>query len=479
MAHSDQVATAVGKRGEIQRSTAAPEGLVFAPLMLVVLLAPLPLGSNRAWAWSLWAVVIGVLVLIWGGQTLRQDGAPPFPIKRLWASAILFLIPLVWAVAQTLPIWPADWNHPLWAMAADTLAADLRPRISMAPTAAWAVIMRLLTYAGVFWLAVQCCRQRDRAGRALTLFVVGGAAYAAYGLAAFFLTPTSILWLAKEAYVDSVTATFVNRNSFATYAGLTTLGAVALLARQLFRGMDDGMTKQVRRHILFDNLSRHETWIALGALSVTVTALLLTQSRAGLASTAAGLVALLIGLQFGGTIPPATRRSFASILIVLITGLFVLSGSGTLGRISDNRVQADARVGLFALTIEAIGDAPLLGHGLGAYPNMFQLYRSEAIPLHYTKAHNTYLENAAELGIPAAASLIAGIAGLGVVSLFGIRRRRRDTVYPCLGVGATVLVGAHALADFSLQIPAVAMTYALLMGLACAQSWSSRDAQRL
>ncbi|MCP4196499.1 MAG: hypothetical protein GY762_05045, partial [Proteobacteria bacterium] len=41
------------------------------------------------------------------------------------------------------------------------------------------------------------------------------------------------------------------------------------------------------------------------------------------------------------------------------------------------------------------------------------------------------------------------------------------------GLAATTLVSSHALFDFSLQIPAVAITYAAIMGLAVAQSFSS------
>ena len=51
-------------------------------------------------------------------------------------------------------------------------------------------------------------------------------------------------------------------------------------------------------------------------------------------------------------------------------------------------------------------------------------------------------------------------------------------MYPCVGLAATVLVGLHALADFTLQVPAVMASYMLIMGAACAQSWSSRLGRR-
>ena len=66
-----------------------------------------------------------------------------------------------------------------------------------------------------------------------------------------------------------------------------------------------------------------------------------------------------------------------------------------------------------------------------------------------------------------AVALIAGQCFLGVT------RRRRDFVYPALAFAVSVQVAVHSLVDFSLQIPAVAATYALVLGLGFAQSWSS------
>ncbi len=66
--------------------------------------------------------------------------------------------------------------------------------------------------------------------------------------------------------------------------------------------------------------------------------------------------------------------------------------------------------------------------------------------------------------------LYAGPALLFGYCLRGLFVRRRDQVYPLAAVGATLLVALHALVDFSLQIPAVAVTYAALFGLGVAQA---------
>jgi hypothetical protein len=67
-------------------------------------------------------------------------------------------------------------------------------------------------------------------------------------------------------------------------------------------------------------------------------------------------------------------------------------------------------------------------------------------------------------------SLFAGIAGL---CIRGVLRRRRRVIYPALGLGVTTLVAAHAAIDFSLQIPAITVTYLFLMGAACGQSFNT------
>jgi hypothetical protein len=90
--------------------------------------------------------------------------------------------------------------------------------------------------------------------------------------------------------------------------------------------------------------------------------------------------------------------------------------------------------------------------------------RDAKVPQDVVMAHNSDLE----LGVPAAALL--AFAALFLRCPTSGRVRGRDAVYSCIEVGTTVLVAAHLAIDFSLQIPTMAATYALIMGVAVAQS---------
>ena len=77
--------------------------------------------------------------------------------------------------------------------------------------------------------------------------------------------------------------------------------------------------------------------------------------------------------------------------------------------------------------------------------------------------------------IPAAVVFMAMIAVLAGRCLAGMRSRSRDAHLPAIGFASTVFVALHAVVDFGAQIPAVAISYAVLLGMGWAQSWSSRE----
>ena len=106
------------------------------------------------------------------------------------------------------------------------------------------------------------------------------------------------------------------------------------------------------------------------------------------------------------------------------------------------------------------------------------MYRVQSISAAgiWDKAHNTYLEVWQGLGLVFGTALMAALGWRISTSFVGAIRRRRDAKSPIVAAAASLLVAAHALVDFSLQIEAVTLTFMALLGAGVAQSESSRHA---
>jgi O-antigen ligase len=282
-----------------------------------------------------------------------------------------------------------------------------------------------------------------------------------------------ILWVEKAGRVSNVTGTFVNRNNFATYVGLGILCLAGFHLWEFFRALQSGRTGRDRAlHIVQQVFVRGAPQLA--CILILLTALFLTSSRAGVTST---LIALAVLASCMGALRSVQRRLFALLgagLLGAALAVFLLSGQGWLDRLMTTDLDREARLQRYEQTWQAIGHAPLTGHGLGSFSQVFPLY-ADVKTFNSDKAHNDWLEAVFELGWPAALLWFAVLASLGLRCLVGFFRRGRDQVYPLVGFCACVLVGLHSLVDFSLQIPAVAVTFSALLGVGVAQSRSSRS----
>jgi O-antigen ligase len=168
------------------------------------------------------------------------------------------------------------------------------------------------------------------------------------------------------------------------------------------------------------------------------------------------------------------RMRLVAVSAIVVAGIaFLITSEALLDRINRTDITTEERMAVYTSVNRAIGDNPVLGFGYGTFASSYLLYDPLESGVLYDRAHNTWLENAFELGVPAALALYLALGGLALTCLKGVRRRHRDWVFPATGVAASVLVGLHATLDFSLQIPAVAILYACIMGVACAQSYSS------
>lgn len=446
----------------------APAPGRLAPLwwavMALLLLAPIPFGSNRPWAWSLLSLLASVVLASWGVAVIVGRRKLVWN-RRLIVPVVIAFAVMAWVIFSVLP--GMAGSAPIWEFASEQLGKPLPRRISIGVDGSLIALMRLAAYLAVFWLAVQYCRNSRRAENLLIVFTWSGFAFALYGLIAFYADSTHLFWFHRWTGYGDVSSTFVNRNHYATFAGLQMLCALGIGISSFRAAWRVSDASQARAGRIADSLSGRPLIYLLIAL-VIATAWLQSHSRMGVVAGMIGIIVLLALSAAAGLL----RRGWWLLAPVALIGgfLFIVSGQGVMERISNDGTD---RFAIYSVVTDQIEAAPYAGTGYGSFAAAFPMYRDIRLPFAstYTAAHDSYLELAAELGLPAAALAIFGILWCVGLCLLGAFRRRKDAIYPIVALSASAIVGVHALFDFSVQIPAIAMTFAALLGSGVAQSW--------
>ena len=445
----------------------------FYGLIILIAWSPFPFASNRPWSWSLLALMVGCLLVLWSVAVIVRPDLMRLSWRRCIWVCVFFGAAGLWAFIQTLSQMPEGLQDPLWGAAGRTLGQTIHGTISADPSASMGGLMRLIAYGGVFWLAAQFARHPTYARKILWSIACVGIAYAVYGIIVFSSGNQTILWYDRWAYNGDLTSTFVSRAAFGAYAGLALLVSLALIfhiAERCSNTLQEGRRSLVS---LLDALPAR-IYVLIAGCFVLATALVLSHSRGAVAVTALGVGAMLTALIYRHK--GRRQRLIAVALIVLVTGAGVLqlSGGVTLGRALQLADQGTGRDAIHSLTLRGIEDAPVTGRGLDTFRHLYFRYRDKDIPWEsprYDKAHNTYLELVLELGLVGFLFLMGAIVMIVGTLCSGMVRRQRDAIYPIVGLSASILIGTHSVLDFSVQMPAIAVTYSAILGVAYAQSW--------
>lgn len=454
--------------GSRQSTDRAPMDAFFLhATMLLVVLAPLPLGANREWAWTLTACLVAALALFAALREIWRPSCRPSPLL-CWSIALFGLV-LLWAWVQAVSWTPESWHHPVWSLAIRVMQDSVAASVSLSPDDTRVAAMRLSTYALVFALTFVSARDRHLAQQGLRWLAAAGMAYAVYGLAVYTARSGTVLWLHNPGWVRDVRATFINHNSFATWAGLCLLSALTLYYQAATLRRNPAYRLPMELGVRLEQFLLR-TWKPLTAVLMLTAGLVLSHSRGGFISLCAGAAVLLMAVHIRQPLREAIARKTLWTAVFAVVLVFWLTSEVMLSRIDRLTADYQSRLDAYHLTLEGIRDNPLLGFGYGTFAESMRFYRDERIAGFFDKAHNTYLENIMELGWPVALALLASLTMLVAICWRGMRRRRRDWIIPATGLAATALVAVHATVDFSLQIPAVAMAYAAILGIACAQS---------
>ncbi len=457
----------------ILRSAGATESLRQVQLwatVCVLVLAPLFFGSVDQFWIALWIVALSIATVLGVSVSLNVVQA-----RIVWAFLGVCLVYAVVAVIQVVPQLLASLDDPIWQRANDVLSTHVEPRISstaeIPPLAIGHFLLTVTAFLSGFFAGTSRRSTDKIIFAARTAILV----YALYGLAALAIIPNLLLWSPKVAYRGSLTATFVNKNTAATFFGC---GAI-LWSCWTYSALQS-IEKSSLRVLLLNSLNERAAISLILRASAALTclfALLMTNSRGGLIASSVGLLVALSVLEI-----KRFKRQIGYAIALSIVALIALAVWLTqMGRIASEGVVDDGRRHVYGLVAEAIGRRPWLGTGAGSFEMQFPSLRTTDLSAWgvWDYAHSTILEIAVEMGLP-----IAGMVALAALaSIFLLVRRALDADQRHLFVlaaitGIAVMTYLHSLIDFSLQIPGYAIPFGILIGCGLADATADRSSRR-
>lgn len=369
------------------------------------------------------------------------------PSLAQFALALVPCVPLI----QLMPLPPDVWGmlpgrDNAKAVFALIGATDQWHPLSLTPRATWfALLMLLAPYAAFFgMLSLDAAAQK----RCVTLFVALAGVSILVGLVQVGTRGASLEFY-NTAHRGNLIGFFTNRNHEALMLGIAAIFGVTLIAR----GVEN-------RQIVL-------AWSAIFSLTF-LGAVIATTSRAGMGLTILGLAASAY-LLFIGRFSRKTLIWLVVSLLIAAAAVYLLSFS----RVAEqalaryNAVHDDDRWTIWRLTWPLVGQYAPWGSGLGSFvPAYFSIEALDNVaPSYINRAHNEYLETLIETGIPGVTVL--AIFGLALALRFvAVLRKRVHLGDLGLPAGLAILmVALHSLVDYPLRSPAIAVIFALALGL--------------
>lgn len=417
-------------------------------------------------------MVLTLLVAVLFSSVALANSPRPRLSWLLNRTALLVTVLSVYILMQALlPAWSA-YSRSVWE-AAQTVSGKEIGSISLAPADTIASIVAVTSPILLFCSVLIACRDDADAKFIFEALTRAGAVIIALALIQYFFEPGSHLLWDRQHYIGSFTATFVNRNTAATFIGIVLVSLVGLIMRRADKSLLGALIHVLGGGKLDGPVQRKLFIVTFDAslLAMCSLGLALTLSRAGTFSTLVAIVLfLLLALPAGngsgsgrfgrfGTISITLGRAAAGIAtLVLVTGL--VTGQAQLR--AEAGIFADARFCIYPAVWAAIGDNWLFGSGFGAFVQSFAAYQPAECGLDGTweRAHSFYLEGMLGLGILFWPAFLFAIWCLGRCLFIGLVERRRERIYPVIGCSSILLVLLHSSVDFSLQIPGLSLYFA-------------------
>ena len=319
--------------------------------------------------------------------------------------------------------------------------------------------------------------------RLILVIIVTGFSISLLGILQKLTDTAKIFWVLKMPDHAHPFATFVNRNNFAGYINMIVpLGLAALLSQQSFMepGQRHGysMSKQIKKSMILLDPWLRKNGLYLISTIIMVSSLIYSGSRGGIICLALTLIVFYFFTHFGQKRRSRTRmKAFIPIAMgsfILVTAIFWSNPNETIKRfkrfanIKEYLERAD-RVRVYRASYEMAKDFPILGAGLGAFPNLYFKYRpAELARQRYLAAHCDYLQVLVETGIIGLLAVMSFLLFYSVLILNRHCKEKRDSnrLLSAGMIAAIFSMLLYSFFGFNLQIPANALLFSQILGFA-------------
>ena len=445
----------------------------FFCLLILLFWLPIPLASNRPWAWGLMNMSSYLLLLstvfVYGEharQYLKNYRVPLSLLAVFTALSAMQVVPL--------PLWLLQYISPEAAAIHDIAVASIEQSyvvsgyatISIDPAQSTISLFKTLSYASLFTCTLLLCSSIERIRITLLSITFIGVFQATYGtLEVLLASGNSLIFSLPVSGV--ATGTFVYKNHYANYLMLCLSMGVGYLVSTLLLKTPTFQTNHKLRNIL-ETLLNGKALVRI-ALAIMVIALVMSRSRMG--NTAFFVSMSIVGLLSLFLIKKRTKGLSFLIVSMFIIDMFILSAWFGLDkvktRLEQTTLSQETRDEVIRDSLPILQDFAFTGSGMGSFYGIFPKYQGDDINLFYDHAHNDYLQFAIEAGIPSTLLLFLLPILATICCIKSIKRRRnpvmKGAAFGCLM--AIIGMAIHMSVDFPLQAPANTALFMVLLAL--------------
>lgn len=351
------------------------------------------------------------------------------------------------------------WNPvflPMCAFAALNVI-QLLPGISGYRHATLSALLLNTAYGLACFLLTQALERTTHLRRLAVTFAVYGCAVALFAVLQGLSSPTKLYWLRTPHFGGWIYGPYVNHNHYAGLMEMLTPIPLVFAFSRYAHG--------------------RKKWLALFASAFMAASIFLSGSRGGMTALTVE-IAIFFWFLFRESTRDRVVLLLGTFLLVAVATITYVGGSEVTSRLSTisdykhHDLSTELRPRIAHDGLAMFRARPLLGWGLGTFPEIYPQFRSFYGNVFVNAAHNDYLQLLLETGITGFAVMIWFL----VAAMRPAVRKTKNWPSDVNGMLAlAALLGisgilVHSAVDFNLQIPANAMLFYTLCSVAALDS---------